>query len=308
MAWTALGLAISAADLVGVMRGAVALARDYATERRQFGQPVGAFQAVQHLLADAFVATEGARSAALHAAWAVDACPAPEALAAAAAAKAYCARAARRSARPRCRSTGGSATPGSAWPTSTCAGRCSPSTSSAGWRPTSSGCWCTRGSGATVDFGDSADERAFRLRLRSWLEEHNPGLPPSSTDDEYWAGMAAWHRSLYDAGFFGLSWPTAIGGHGLPNVYDAIVDDELASAGAPPRPSLGYLVRGILEHGRDERGGALSPGHRERPGALVPGVQRARRRVRPRLAAHPGRAPRRRLRGHRPQDLDQLLR
>ncbi len=95
LAWTALGLAVSAADLVGVMRGAVTLARDYAAERRQFGQPVGAFQAVQHLLADAFVATEGARSAALHAAWAVDTCPASEALAAAAAAKAYCARAAR---------------------------------------------------------------------------------------------------------------------------------------------------------------------------------------------------------------------
>ena len=111
-----------------------------------------------------------------------------------------------------------------------------------------------------MDFGDSADERAFRLRLRSWLEEHNPGLPPSSTDDEYWAGMAAWHRSLYDAGFFGLSWPTAIGGHGLPNVYDAIVDDELASAGAPPRPSLGYLVRGILEHGRDDVAARFLPG------------------------------------------------
>ncbi|MGO9455440.1 MAG: acyl-CoA dehydrogenase family protein [Acidimicrobiales bacterium] len=111
-----------------------------------------------------------------------------------------------------------------------------------------------------MDFGDSAAERAFRLRLRSWLEEHNPGLPPSSTDDEYWAGMAAWHRSLYDAGFFGLSWPTAIGGQGLPNVYDAIVDDELASAGAPPRPSLGYLVRGILEHGSDEVAARLLPG------------------------------------------------
>ena len=35
-----------------------------------------------------------------------------------------------------------------------------------------------------------------------------PGCPPSSTDDEYWAGQAAWHQSLYDAGFFGLSWPT----------------------------------------------------------------------------------------------------
>jgi alkylation response protein AidB-like acyl-CoA dehydrogenase len=93
--WTALGLALTSADLVGTMRGAVRLATDYAKERRQFGKAIGSFQAVQHLLADALVATEGARSAALHAAWAVDALPAGDALAAAAVAKAYSARAAR---------------------------------------------------------------------------------------------------------------------------------------------------------------------------------------------------------------------
>ncbi len=93
--WTALGLALTSADLVGVMRGAVQLACDYAAERRQYGAAIGSFQAVQHLLADAFVAMEGSRSASLHAAWAVDALPADEALAAGAVAKAFCARAAR---------------------------------------------------------------------------------------------------------------------------------------------------------------------------------------------------------------------
>ena len=93
--WTALGLALTSADLVGTMRGAVDLARNYASARKQFGAAIGSFQAVQHLLADAFVAMEGSRSIALHAAWAVDALEPVEALAAAAAAKAYCARAAR---------------------------------------------------------------------------------------------------------------------------------------------------------------------------------------------------------------------
>jgi alkylation response protein AidB-like acyl-CoA dehydrogenase len=100
-----------------------------------------------------------------------------------------------------------------------------------------------------MDFGDSAEESAFRHRLRAWLVDHNPGLPASSTNDDYWAGMAAWHRSLYDAGFFGMSWPVEIGGQGLSTVFEVIVDEELAAAGAPPRPSLGYLVQGILEHG-----------------------------------------------------------
>ena len=94
-AWQSLGLAVTSADLVGVMRGALDLTTDYARSRRQYGAAIGSFQAVQHLLADAFVAVEGSRSIALHAAWAVDALPASEALAAASASKAYCARAAR---------------------------------------------------------------------------------------------------------------------------------------------------------------------------------------------------------------------
>jgi alkylation response protein AidB-like acyl-CoA dehydrogenase len=111
-----------------------------------------------------------------------------------------------------------------------------------------------------MDFGDAPDEAAFRARLRAWLVDHNPGLPASSTSDDYWAGQAAWHQSLYDGGFFGLSWPVDIGGHGLPSVYEVIVDDELSAAGAPPRPSLGYLVQGILEHGSDDIRRRFLPG------------------------------------------------
>lgn len=93
--WCALGLAVTSADLVGLMQGAVDLATAHAAERCQYGAPIGSFQAVQHLLADALVATEGSRSATMHAAWAVDALGADDALAAAAAAKAYASRAAR---------------------------------------------------------------------------------------------------------------------------------------------------------------------------------------------------------------------
>jgi alkylation response protein AidB-like acyl-CoA dehydrogenase len=93
--WTALGLALTCADLVGTMAGAIGLACDYARSRRQYGVAIGSFQAVQHMLADAFVAMEGSRSAAQYASWAVDALPPAEALAAASMAKAYCSRAAR---------------------------------------------------------------------------------------------------------------------------------------------------------------------------------------------------------------------
>lgn len=111
-----------------------------------------------------------------------------------------------------------------------------------------------------MDFRDSPAEAEFRARLRAWLADHNPGLPASSTDDEYWARQAEWHTSLYDAGFFGLSWPARFGGHDLPPVFDVILDEELTRAGAPPRPSLGYLVQGISVHGRDEIQARFLPG------------------------------------------------
>jgi alkylation response protein AidB-like acyl-CoA dehydrogenase len=111
-----------------------------------------------------------------------------------------------------------------------------------------------------MDFRDSPAEAEFRDRLRAWLVDNNPGLPASSTDDAYWARQAEWHSALYDAGFFGLSWPTRYGGHDLPTVFDVILDDELAAAGAPPRPSRGYLVQGISTHASDAIKDRFLPG------------------------------------------------
>jgi alkylation response protein AidB-like acyl-CoA dehydrogenase len=93
--WTALGLALTSADLVGVMRGVLDVTVAYAAERRQYGVPIGSFQAVQHLLAEARTLMEGSLSVALHASWAVDALAPADARTAGRVAKAYCARAAR---------------------------------------------------------------------------------------------------------------------------------------------------------------------------------------------------------------------
>jgi alkylation response protein AidB-like acyl-CoA dehydrogenase len=94
-AWTALGLALTSADLVGLMRGVLDVTVEYAQQRRQFGVPVGSFQAIQHLLAEAHCLLAGSSSVALHASWAVDNLAPLEARAAGRVAKAYCARAAR---------------------------------------------------------------------------------------------------------------------------------------------------------------------------------------------------------------------
>jgi len=65
-----------AAELVGVCQRALEMTLDYVKERRQFGVPVGSFQAVSHRCAEMLLHTESARSAAYYAAWAADAEPA----------------------------------------------------------------------------------------------------------------------------------------------------------------------------------------------------------------------------------------
>lgn len=51
-----------AADLVGVASAALHRSVEHAKSRRQFGQPIGAFQGIKHALADNYVGLERARS------------------------------------------------------------------------------------------------------------------------------------------------------------------------------------------------------------------------------------------------------
>jgi len=69
----ALGALLTAAQLVGLSSGMVAAAVEYAGQRRQFGVPIGSFQAVQHRLAESAVLLEVATVACYRAAAAFDA-------------------------------------------------------------------------------------------------------------------------------------------------------------------------------------------------------------------------------------------
>jgi alkylation response protein AidB-like acyl-CoA dehydrogenase len=63
------GALAAAAYLLGLSSQMLQIAGDYARERRQFGQPIGSFQAVKHLMADALLKVEFARPAIARAAW-----------------------------------------------------------------------------------------------------------------------------------------------------------------------------------------------------------------------------------------------
>ncbi|MFC4015954.1 acyl-CoA dehydrogenase family protein [Nonomuraea purpurea] len=59
-----LGIAALAAEQAGGARRCLEMAAGHAKTRRQFGRPIGSFQAVKHKLADVFLLVESARSAA----------------------------------------------------------------------------------------------------------------------------------------------------------------------------------------------------------------------------------------------------
>jgi alkylation response protein AidB-like acyl-CoA dehydrogenase len=64
-----------AAEVVGISQRALDMTLEYVKERKQFGVPVGSFQAVSHRCAQMLLHTESARSTAYYAAWAADADP-----------------------------------------------------------------------------------------------------------------------------------------------------------------------------------------------------------------------------------------
>jgi alkylation response protein AidB-like acyl-CoA dehydrogenase len=91
----AVGAVATAAEGIGAASAALDLAIEYAREREQFGRPIGSFQALKHVIADAHIDREAAWSAVLYAAAALDE-GLPDAREAAAVAAAYGARASRR--------------------------------------------------------------------------------------------------------------------------------------------------------------------------------------------------------------------
>jgi alkylation response protein AidB-like acyl-CoA dehydrogenase len=83
------------AEAVGIMSALNEVTLEYLKTRKQFGVPIGKFQALQHRMADMVIATEQARSMATLAAVRVDSTDAAERSRSVAAAKAYVTQSAR---------------------------------------------------------------------------------------------------------------------------------------------------------------------------------------------------------------------
>lgn len=88
------GATLSSGLLTGIATRMLETSVEYAKTRHQFGQPIGAFQAIKHRCADMAVALEAARSTAYYAFWAISE-DAPDSARAASMAKSCCGESAR---------------------------------------------------------------------------------------------------------------------------------------------------------------------------------------------------------------------
>lgn len=110
-----------------------------------------------------------------------------------------------------------------------------------------------------MDLSFSREEERFREEVISWLTENLPsewrhgGIGGFRAQEEE-SIQRQWQRRLHDAGWLKLGWPMAAGGRAATPVMQALYQEELAKAGAPPilgRIGVTLLAPTLLVHGTD---------------------------------------------------------
>ena len=113
-----------------------------------------------------------------------------------------------------------------------------------------------------MDFDFSESEEAYRAEVAGWLEK---SVPDWAVDEDAsnlfgeagdFERQRAWHQKLYDAGYVGVAWPVEYGGQGRTPIENAILQEELVRAGAPPIVNglgIGLCGPALMHHGSEEQ-------------------------------------------------------
>src|SRR2546428_442285 len=116
-------------------------------------------------------------------------------------------------------------------------------------------------SGGAMDFSLTPEQQAFRQTVRAWLRDNIPrewkhvGSSEIPRVEAYEL-LRTWQRSLFDAGFSGLTWHKEYGGRGLTFMEELILQEEMALAKAPPILNvLGVGMAGptIIAYGTEDQ-------------------------------------------------------
>ncbi|MBV9996724.1 MAG: acyl-CoA dehydrogenase [Caulobacteraceae bacterium] len=271
----ALAQTLIAAEALGCAQTALDMASDYAKERKQFGQPIGRFQAIKHKLADMLVKTEAARSALWGALRSVrDGDPDPmaavlakseatgaAAFVAAEATQVFAAMAItwefdmhlllRRA--KHCQLSLGS--PDEHLRT----------ISATLLEGESGGRSAREGGDLDLGFVPSPEDEAFIQPLRDWLDAY---LTPEKAEQIRRGGLAArreFQGAMADAGWVGIHWPKAWGGRDATLTQQIMFYAEITARGLPLLPgNRGLMLIGpaLIAHGTPEQQALIEPTRR----------------------------------------------
>ena len=108
-----------------------------------------------------------------------------------------------------------------------------------------------------MDFEYTAEQKAFQQEVRDFLREnHDPEVMDPTRE-----GMAqlvdspprrAFMKKLSERGWVGMSWPSEYGGRDMPGMYEYLLNEELAAAGAPLiGKGVGIVGKTIIRHGNE---------------------------------------------------------
>lgn len=124
-----------------------------------------------------------------------------------------------------------------------------------------------------MDLQFSPEDEEYRQRLRAWLAEHSSALDDAGAVMKGAAGgvmkgagsanimdalqaARAWQRTLWEAGYVGLSWPREYGGQGASLTEQVILAEELARVRTPPLiNTIGLTILGptLVQHGDEQQ-------------------------------------------------------
>src|SRR3989442_7161734 len=98
-----------------------------------------------------------------------------------------------------------------------------------------------------MDLSLIPEQEAFGATVRAWLKKSMPREWKATGSSEIpraeqYELLRRWQRSLFDAGFIGLTWPKEYGGGGRTFMGKLILHQEMGLGKAPP--NLNMLVRG----------------------------------------------------------------
>ena len=110
-----------------------------------------------------------------------------------------------------------------------------------------------------MDLNDSPEQAAYRVEVRTWLEQNASHAPTTrGRGDEEGAVEAhrAWQRKLAEGGYVGVTWPAEHGGQGKGPLHQVVINQEIARAGVPgilDAIGVGMLGPTLIAHGSEEQ-------------------------------------------------------